>query len=148
MSVTNKKDSIMKKKRIVKFALGGMLLGFTAYAGFYTYNRIYSDASVDGSTLLLENIEALALFEDDEEKPVTCPEPYDVPDNRFTTVQKTGTFTISGEVDDTYIIIGGIKIPFSGTVGGSVTITYEVGDCTYSRGACCPYKRIGEIKIL
>ena len=113
--------------------------------GYWTTYKTSHEAVSD---LVLENIEALALFEDDEEKPVTCPEPYDVPDNRFTTVQKTGTFTISGEVDDTYIIIGGIKIPFSGTVGGSVTITYEVGDCTYSRGACCPYKRIGEIKIL
>ena len=132
----------MKMKTTLASLIGAMVIGTTGYSGYQTYEK---NKTTTESDLFLENIEALAEYEDDEKKPTTCPSPYDVPDHRLAYVQKTGTYTIDAEG---YISIGGKRIHIGG-VEGTITVTYEISDCsTSSPGTCCPYEKAGDIKIV
>ena len=122
--------------------LGTVVLGLSAYAGYRTYDAYNG---VSESDLMLANVEALASdSEGNADEPTVCPSIYDVPDHYLGYTQRTGTQKI--EVEG-YVIIAGKKIPVGGKVGGSVTYTYEISDCSkISKGACCPHDKVGDIK--
>ena len=131
------------KKKIGLSALGGVLLAVTVFSAYHTYDA-YAEIQVE-SNLLLENIEALASQDESEgDKPTVCPNPYDVPDHYLGYIQRTGTQTVDAEG---YITFANMRIPVGAKAGATIQFTYEIGDCSNSsKGACCPYSKIGDIK--
>ena len=130
-----------KRKRFSAILMGVAVVGLSAYVGYRTYDAYNGVSEGD---LLLENIEALASQDESEgDKPTVCPNPYDVPDLYLGYIQRTGTQTVDAEG---YITVANIRIPVGAKAGATIEFTYEIGDCSNSsKGACCPYSKIGDI---
>lgn len=126
---------------IVVMAIVGSIAGYGIYL---TQTQSENGSTEKMSDILLANVEALSFIEDGTKK---CPDPYDVYNHQLSFSQRTGTFIIDANLEIN--VFGKVIKVVGGQVGSSVTITYEIGDCSlYSPGNCCPNSRNGEIHIL
>lgn len=116
-----------------------VVVAFVSLSGYGVYKNQQKNVLSD---VMLANLEALADIEGGK-----CPDPYDVYDHQLSFNQKRGTFTVDGNFE---INIMGKKFKiWGGSVGSTVTVTYEIGNCDkYSPGNCCPNSRNGEINII
>lgn len=130
----------MSKK--ILFIVVIAIVGGIASCGIYLM-RTENKPTEKMSDILLANVEALSFIEDGTKK---CPNPYDVYNHQLSFSQRTGTFTIDANLEIN--VFGKVIKVADGKVGGSVTITYEIGNCDlYSPGNCCPNSRNGEIHV-
>ena len=125
----------MKKKLLL---LAGGLMTVALSVALFTNKPLTAQEAP-----ILKNVEALTRHE----SPGGYPEGYDVKDHMFDFGDAvTGSFGVDG---DGSISIEGMPVQLGLGSGATVTITYHVGNCrTPASGTCCPYARIGEIKIL
>ena len=120
----------MKKKIMLIIALIIVSVG--------SHNMYFSHVkdSIVMSDLLLVNAEALA--NNDESK--KCPNAYDVYD------QHSGTFKVDANLE---ISIMGKKFKVATIYANcAINVLYGVGHCRReSPGNCCPYEKIGDVKL-
>ena len=119
--------------------IGAIAAGVFAFAVYFS-----AEKSIITNELLLANVEALVQNENNSS--TKCPNPYDVPDMTMAYPQHTATV---GANADGEIIIGGFKLPITGSGGASVTITYHISECSRpAPKACCPYADAGKVTVI